>query len=400
MADQSRPYSTMLSSLPKSHKALVAQTYPGTPVVVERPTPTEADLAEGQMIVKVHAVAVNPVDAMLTRVPWSFLKTMPFSVKLPEEPVPLVLGGDMSGEVVAIGPGVTTFAIGDRILAAGKTADNNCQTFQQYAVTLAKYTSKMPSTMNFDAAATILLTFKTVATGMFLGSGIAPPWQGGAGKEAGNGILVFGGSTSVGQYAKHIVLVSFLLLRKFTVHVFTLKYSGIQLAKLAGFSAIITTASSQHADYLKSLGATHVVNHNTSAEEYTSLASSTSHPITAAVLAITTEEYLVTALAVLPPKTGKLIISMPQLASRAMELGAPYGITPSIMAASPYSDRTKNFIADANAALSGYLADGSIVPNRVQLVLGGLSGIPEAMNLLSEKKVSGVKLVARPFETV
>ncbi|KAF8309135.1 GroES-like protein [Clavulina sp. PMI_390] len=363
-----------MSSLPESHKALVAQTYPGAPVIVDRSTPTKADLAEGQVLIKVHAVALNPVDALITRVPWSFIKSMPLPVKLPEEPIPLVIGVDMAGEVVAIGPGVETLAIGDRVTAAGKTADNNCQAFQQYAVTLAKYTSKIPNTMSFDAAATISLTFKTAVTGMFLGSGISPPWEGGAGKEAGNSIIVVGGSTSVGQY-------------------------GIQLAKLAGYSTIIATASSDHAEYLKSIGATHVVGHDTSAASYTALASTTNNPITAAFLAITTEDYLTTALSILPPKTGKLIISMPQLAEVATKLGAPYGITPSVMFGTPYAERTKDFIAEANTALTGYLADGSIVPNRVQLLPGGLAGIPEGFKLLSDKKVSGVKLVARPFET-
>ena len=39
-------------------------------------------------------------------------------------------------------------------------------------------------------------------------------------------------------------------------------YPGIQLARIAGFSPIITTASAQHAEYLKSLGATHVFDRN------------------------------------------------------------------------------------------------------------------------------------------
>lgn len=39
---------------------------------------------------------------------------------------------------------------------------------------------------------------------------------------------------------------------------------AIQLARLSGFSPIITTASKHNADFVKALGATHVINRNTS----------------------------------------------------------------------------------------------------------------------------------------
>ena len=45
---------------------------------------------------------------------------------------------------------------------------------------------------------------------------------------------------------------------------FDTHYSALQLAKLSGFSPIITTASLKHAESLKSLGATHVIDRNTS----------------------------------------------------------------------------------------------------------------------------------------
>lgn len=45
--------------------------------------------------------------------------------------------------------------------------------------------------------------------------------------------------------------------------------TAIQLAKMSGFSSIIATASLKNADLLKSLGATHVVDRNLSASEFT-----------------------------------------------------------------------------------------------------------------------------------
>lgn len=83
--------------------------------------------------------------------------------------------------------------------------------------------------------------------------GLVPPISSeGRGKYAGNPIVILGGSSSVGQNGT----LAYHLLKGATSNI---DYSAIQLAKLSGFSPIVTTASLKHADYLKSLGATHVI---------------------------------------------------------------------------------------------------------------------------------------------
>ena len=63
-------------------------------------------LAEGEVLVRVVAAAINPVDWKIRQ---GYLKDM-----LPHR-LPLVLGWDVSGVVEAVGPGVTGFQVGDAV---------------------------------------------------------------------------------------------------------------------------------------------------------------------------------------------------------------------------------------------------------------------------------------------
>lgn len=117
---------------------------------------------------------------------------------------------------------------------------NDQATLQQYVLGKAYAAVKLPSSISFEAGSTIILCLATAALPMCLpadrgGAAIVPPWtEDGKGKYAGQSFVVIGGSSSVGQYA-------------------------IQVARMAGFSTIVTSSSLKHADYLKSLGATHVI---------------------------------------------------------------------------------------------------------------------------------------------
>lgn len=79
-----------------------------------------------------------------------------------------------------------------------------------------------------------------------------PPWKhGGVGKYRNMPILIFGGSGSVGNYGRHRLYQVF--------HVPDRIFPAIQFAKISGFSPIITTSALKHTEYLKGLGATHVI---------------------------------------------------------------------------------------------------------------------------------------------
>lgn len=118
--------------------------------------------------------------------------------------------------------------------------DNDGATFQQYALVPAAILAKIPSSLSFDEASTLPLGLATAALGLYNrpdagGIGLTPGWiPEGRNKYQGQPIVILGGSSSVGQFT-------------------------LQVARLSGFSPIITTASLKHAEFLKSLGATHVV---------------------------------------------------------------------------------------------------------------------------------------------
>ncbi len=63
---------------------------------------------------------------------------------------------------------------------------------------------KLPPSVSFDQAASIPLGLATAALGLYGGTGYLPSWQdAGFNKYAGKPLVVFGGSTSVGQYGTH-----------------------------------------------------------------------------------------------------------------------------------------------------------------------------------------------------
>lgn len=127
------------------------------------------------------------------------------------------------------------------------------------------------------------------------------PWkEGGRGKYAGQPIVIFGGSSSVGQFGEspiHELGVS-------QTHVNILSLV-IQCAKLSGFSPIITTVSPHNDELVKSLGATHTINRSMSTDQ-----------IVAAVKTITPE----------PVKVVYDAISMKSTQDPAYDVLSPGGI--------------------------------------------------------------------------
>jgi NADPH:quinone reductase-like Zn-dependent oxidoreductase len=114
-------------------------------------------------------------------------------------------------------------------------------TFQQYTLCPAELVSKIPDSLTFDDAATIPVGLGAAVIGLFNpiaegGLALTPFWSQDV-KYKDKPIVIFGGTSSVGQYV-------------------------IQVARLSGFSPIITTSSLKHEDYLKGLGATHVIDRN------------------------------------------------------------------------------------------------------------------------------------------
>lgn len=139
-------------------------------------------------------------------------------------------------------------------------------------------------------------------------------------------------------------------------HPLTPNASVIQLAKLSGFSPIIATCSQQHEEYVKSLGATHVIDRKT---DLTSLS--------ATVASITSEaiEFIYDSVAVadtqkaaydLVAPGGTLLLTLHSVLENAdkgnKHVNWVYG--------SPHPPAQREMGSKMCLALSGYLADGSI----------------------------------------
>ncbi|VDB83121.1 unnamed protein product [Peniophora sp. CBMAI 1063] len=203
---------------------------------------------------------------------------------------------------------------------------------------------------------------------------LTPPWkEGGLGKYSGQPIVVFGGSSSVGQFV-------------------------LQLAKLSGFSPIITTASAHNTAYCKLAGATHVIDYR--AVPYTELgravADITNEPVEVVYDAVSTPDSQPAALALLAPGGG-MIVTGPSQVGTLNRRNADDKLI--VMAGGNANNEPKReFTTGMYKALPGLLRDGHIKPNTVEVVAGGLEGVREALQRVV-KGVSGIKLVVRPHET-
>ncbi|KAL9612464.1 MAG: hypothetical protein Q9167_002936 [Letrouitia subvulpina] len=185
--------------------------------------------AENEILVRNRAVAINPVDGTHQALAWFPLN------------YPTILGQDVAGEVVAVGPNVKDFKPGTRVLghAVGmETKRDQDNAFQAYTILQTNMVSKIPDRISFESAAVVPLGFSTAASALFQDTFLnlqfpTEPRQ----KTSGKTLLVWGGASSVGSNA-------------------------IQLAVAAGYQ-VVTTASPKNFQYVKRLGASEAFDYNT-----------------------------------------------------------------------------------------------------------------------------------------
>jgi len=182
----------------------------------------------GEIVVQTRAVALNPVDAVpgvARRFVYPWLR------------YPTVLGTDVAGDVVAVGADVTRFAVGDRVvgLATGQEKFRNDPAhgaFQRLVVLAADLTTPVPDRVTSTDAAVLPLAVTTAAAGLFEPDQLGLALPGGPVVDRGATVLVWGGSTSVGNNA-------------------------VQLAVQAGYR-VVATASPRNFALVRGLGAAEV----------------------------------------------------------------------------------------------------------------------------------------------
>lgn len=168
----------------------------------------------------------------------------------------------------------------------------------------------------------------------------------------------------------------------------------IQFAKISGFSPIITTASSSNEAYLKSLGATHIIDRSVLLSSLASeVAKITSKPILYAYDSISHKDTQEAAYSALAPG-GTLVLV---LAADIAKTSADKTIINVFGSGHPENNRP--VAASLYSKLTGLIAAGDIKPNNVEVLPNGLNGIQAGFDKLKEGKVHALKLVARPQET-
>src|SRR5437016_5514667 len=111
--------------------------------IVDIPEPT---LAPGQVLVKVYASSVNPFDIKFSE------------GALPNIALPRILGGDVAGVVTKISEGVEDFSVGNKVYGGANALAGATGAFAEVAATPAGFLAKMPSNIDFNEAAAVVLT--------------------------------------------------------------------------------------------------------------------------------------------------------------------------------------------------------------------------------------------------
>jgi NADPH:quinone reductase-like Zn-dependent oxidoreductase len=158
----------------------------------------------GEVLIKVRAAGVNPVD-------WkSALRRLG-----------MVPGTDVSGTIDTLGEGVTGWKVGDQVLGFARQSGS----YAEYALISVNSLARKPKSMTFEQAAGVPIAAETAYRALHETGNI----------ERGQTVLIHGAAGGVGS-------------------------SAVQIAKAAG-ARVIGTASSNNHDFLRSLGVDQVIDY-------------------------------------------------------------------------------------------------------------------------------------------
>ena len=167
----------------------------------------------GQVLVRVHATSINPLDYQVRRGDYPDLV-----------PLPAITGHDVSGVVEAIGLGVSAFAPGDEVWYTPQIFDGQ-GSYAEYHVAAESIIARKPASLSHLEAASLSLVGGTVWEALTVRAVL----------RVGESILIHGGAGGVGHVA-------------------------IQVAKAMG-ARVFTTVREANADFVRSLGADVVIDY-------------------------------------------------------------------------------------------------------------------------------------------
>ena len=176
---------------------------------IPRPEP-----GPGEVLVKVEAAGVGPWDGWIR----AGKSALP-------QPLPLTLGSDLAGEVVAVGPGVSRPRAGDQVY--GVTNPDFIGAYAEYALASAAMVASKPASLSYAEAASVPVVAVTAREALFDHAQL----------KKGQTVLIHGAAGNVGAYA-------------------------VQLAHRASLR-VIATAGRDDAAFVRDLGANVVIDYRT-----------------------------------------------------------------------------------------------------------------------------------------
>src|ERR1700757_935656 len=176
---------------------------------VPRPEP-----GPGEILVKVEAAGVGPWDGWIR----AGKSALP-------QPLPLILGSDLAGEIVATGPGVSELRVGEQVY--GVTNPQFIGAYAEYALASAAMVSSKPTSLTYIEAASVPVISVTAWQALFDQAQL----------KAGQTVVIHGAAGNVGSYA-------------------------VQLARRADVR-VTATAAVDDVLFLQNLGASTVIDYRT-----------------------------------------------------------------------------------------------------------------------------------------
>lgn len=174
--------------------------------------PAPAITAADQVLVRLHAAGINPVDIKMRE---GF-----YNIK----PLPFTLGWDGAGVVEAVGNKVTHVKPGDEVVVFYCSFGDRQGNYAEYVLATERNVTHKPVSFSFVEAASLPLSFLTAWESLFDRGHL----------ESGQSVLIHAGAGGVGQYA-------------------------IQLAVAKGIKVYTTVGSQEKAEFVKSLGASEAI---------------------------------------------------------------------------------------------------------------------------------------------
>lgn len=198
-------------------RAMVLPRFGGPEVFEERELPDPVP-CDGQVLIRVAASSVNPVD----------YKIRDGRAAALAGPLPAILHPDCAGEVVAVGSGVDGFRPGDRVIAFASGLAGKAGALADLMVADARMVARKPGSLSFEQAAALPLVTVTAWYALVDQAGVGP----------GHGVLIEGGTGGVGHVA-------------------------VQLAAARGATVFAMCGSAETCAIAEDLGATRTFNYKT-----------------------------------------------------------------------------------------------------------------------------------------